>query len=170
MSNILARELLADEVLQWWTRPRRGLRVVLSDLPYLLAGLLMTSFAVFWEIAASDGTLPLQLMGVVMMFAGLQMSIGRLFLAMRRRATTVYAITNRRVLIVDYMFGRAVTSLPRARVTELHVKAHGDGSSTVTFGPRLVGKHAPESPKFEHIDDAQTPMALLSSIPAATYR
>jgi hypothetical protein len=78
-------------------------------------------FALFWEgMVIRDGApLPFKLWGIPFGLVGLYITIGRCFADARKRAATVYAVTDQRVLIITRFFGHKVKTVLRSKLPEM---------------------------------------------------
>ena len=94
------------------------------------------------------------------------MIVGRFLVDARHRAKTIYALTDRRVLIISGLLSQTTTTLPLTSLHEISVRERSDRSGTVTFGPRHpfgnwnpgmpwpgMGQH--QTPSFDMIENAK---------------
>ncbi|MDF2235562.1 hypothetical protein P2H44_23650 [Albimonas sp. CAU 1670] len=134
----LELELEPGERLLWRGRPvpRAG-----WGLPQL-AGLIVggpTALGGIWmaqaQLRATGGDAFAALPALVAIGFGLAALIAGLWYEPRRRAATVYVLTDRRgaVLTRDPIFGRTVMARPILEGEVLELKEHGDGSGSVWF-------------------------------------
>lgn len=157
----------------WSGVPARGLRLRAADATMIPFTLLWCGFAIFWEVQAIRSHAPTGMVvwGVPFVALGLYVLGGRFIVDAMMRTRTVYAVTNRRVLIVRTLFGERVTSLSLDRLPELNAATHRDGTTTITFGPTERRRRAPAPPAFEAIDEGKKVLALLmGDAPPAQYR
>ena len=103
---------------------------------------------------------------VLMMLLGLYMLMGRFFVDSRKRERTVYAVTNKRIIIRSGLFKQTTDTLSLLALPDLTLKRHFGGRGTIIFGPTdsemffgdfggwpgFRGRLNP--PRFEAIDDA----------------
>ncbi len=133
--QLMHRELGPVERLLWAGQPRRGIRLQAADAFLIPFTLLWGGFSIFWEYQAiRDAGFVFALFGLPFVLIGVYMIVGRFFADARRRAKTVYGLTDQRVLILSDFFGRRVTSLPLAMIMELSLAEQADRSGTITFG------------------------------------
>ena len=139
-------QLGPKERLLWTGRPRPGLQPN-SKLLLLCAGLVLLVAGAFWiqqgrvagGVAAGDPTG--RIVMTMRLIQGISLLVPVLVLAIPAlldlvvRSHTVYALTDRRVLIAGGLNGRRVTSLPLASLTEISLDVRADGSGTIGFGP-----------------------------------
>jgi len=132
----------------------------------------LSGFALFWEggVLHADAPLVFKLWGIPFVLVGLYISFGRFVVDAKKRAATVYAVTDRRVLIITRFFGKKVVTLLRSRLPEISVSEHRDGRGTLTFGPETTARGQPASPAFEFIADPKTVLALLMPQMGSGYR
>jgi len=168
----LERELGSGEKLLWKGRPRGGVRLRASDLYLIPFSLLWGGFAIFWEYSVivkipKDEAVGwfFPLFGVPFVLFGLYFIFGRFLLDAKIRASSEYAVTNRRAIIVSGVFGRKVRSINIKSTPEITLAENADRSGTITFGPPLSGRAAQRGllfpgtsaqPAFEMIDDVRT--------------
>jgi hypothetical protein len=172
VADAVQTELLPHEVVLWSGVPGQGIRLRKSDALMIPFSMLWGGFALFWEgmVLHTNGPLLFKLWGIPFVLVGLYITIGRFFVDERKRARTVYAVTDQRVLIITRLFGRQVVTLLRSRLPEINVSEHGDGSGTLTFGPETTGRRQRTSPAFEFIADPKTVLALVMPQSSAGYR
>lgn len=144
-----ARPLLdGNENLLWVGRPRQGVFFRGSDLAVVPFSLLWCGFAIFWTVMAFRETAPgdgavtepregmalfMPLWGLMFVAIGLYFVFGRFFADALRRKTTLYALTDRRVLIQTGSRGRTVRSFDLTALPSLSLTEHPDGTGSVSF-------------------------------------
>jgi predicted Rdx family selenoprotein len=101
--------------------------------------LLWGGFAMFWEysVLRHSSSAEFALWGIPFVLIGLYLIVGRFFVDAFQRARTVYAVTDRRILIVRTWWNKEVTSVSSKPLPEISLTEKSDGSGTITFGPRL---------------------------------
>ncbi len=142
--QIAQREIDADEEILWAGRPNPA-RMSTRTLPVLLFGIPFTAFAVFWIVNAYNmgnsgpsfgpgggigGFFPL--FGIPFVLVGLGMLLSPL-IAFHKGTQTVYAITNRRALIIEAGNSRSVKSYPFSNMDNLERVENADGSGDIVF-------------------------------------
>jgi len=133
------RNALADgEHPLWWGRPRQGFVLRKSDALAIPLSLLWFGFAIFWEISALRSSAPglFGVLGVVFVALGIYMVAGRFVVDARQRASTFYAVTPQRVLIVSGPSSRTVNALNLKTLGDLPVTETSGGEGTISFGPK----------------------------------
>lgn len=143
----LSSELSSGERLIWSGRPRQGLFLRGSDVFMIPFSLFWGGFAIFWEWGVLSSTrhnhgnspahadLIMPLFGIPFVLIGLYLIFGRFFLDKKQRESTVYGITNQRIIIRSGFFARSTKSLNLQTLSDLSLTERSDGSGTITFGP-----------------------------------
>ena len=101
--------------------------------------LLWCGFAIFWEssvLNAEKAPTFFAFWGLPFVAMGIYMVIGRFFVEARQRASTFYAVTEERVLIVSGLLSRTVKSLNLRTLSDISLSEKGSGEGTITFGPQ----------------------------------
>ena len=136
------KQLDSDERLLWSGAPSPGGTAV-SALPLTFMGILFTGFAAFWIASAAhmssgssgDG-FPgaiFPLFGVPFLLIGVGMLLGPVW-AYRSAKSTVYAVTDRRVMVITAAKTVGVRSFTPDDIGDI-VRVEGpDGSGTLRFG------------------------------------
>jgi len=152
LRDALESELSSGERLLWADRPAvtRNLR---ESLPILFFGIPWTAFSVFWMVMASGilrqgsgGGAPtgvnilFALFGLPFVGIGLAM-LSAPYFAWRAAQNTVYAITTKRVLILNAGRTRSVRAYLPQRAADLQRTERADGSGDLIFGPTGGGRH-----------------------------
>lgn len=134
----LRRELSSGERLLWSGMPRQGIKLRASDILMIPFSLLWGGFAFFWEYSVfqqSDAPIFFALWGIPFVLVGIYMIIGRFVVDSYQRSRTYYGLTDHRVLIVDGLFNREITSLSLNNLSEISLQERADGSGSILFGP-----------------------------------
>ena len=100
--------------------------------------LMWGGFAIFWEVTVFDsgkGPLFFKLWGVPFVLVGLYIIFGRFFADAATRARTIYALTDRRVLILGVLWKTSIRSLELAGLSEINLTEGQNGRGTIVFGP-----------------------------------
>lgn len=164
----IRQELSPGEQTVWWGRPRQGLVLRGSDAIAIPFSLLWCGcFAIFWESGVVSSNAPpfFVLWGVPFVAIGLYMVIGRFFVEAKQRASTFYAVTPERVLIVSGLLSRKVKSLNLRTLSDISLSQSGSGEGSISFGPQrpfasMFGGSWPGAeqqlgPRFDLISDAK---------------
>jgi hypothetical protein len=129
--------------------------------------LMWGGFAFFWELSVlRTGLMPFALFGIPFVLVGLYLIVGRFWVDARARSSTVYAITDRRILIISGVDGRKSQTIPLSTMTNVELRRTSDGRGTITLGKpnpwfaMYAGFHWPGSsryqiPQFEQIANAE---------------
>src|SRR5690349_96132 len=141
---IATAELDPGERLVWSGSPRPG-ALALQAVPATLFGIPFAGFAVFWMYGAWTATtrgghlsgpwLLFPLFGIPFLLVGLGFVTAPLW-AWAGAGRTVYAITDRRALIIGGAGLRGVQSFQHADVGDITHLESGDGSGSLYFATR----------------------------------
>jgi hypothetical protein len=133
-------ELTAAERVLWVGQPVQGIRFRGSDVMMIPFSLLWGGFVVFWEFSVLRTGAPvfLALWGMPFVLIGVYVIAGRFFVDARARSQTVYALTDRRVLILTGLFSRTTRSLDLRTLPEISLNEFARGTGTITFGSPAV--------------------------------
>jgi hypothetical protein len=141
----ITKELGSDESVLWSGQPRQGVFLRSADFMLVPFSILWGGFAVFWEYSAINSGAPFFfcLFGIPFVAIGLYFIFGRFFFESRQRATTYYAVTNQRIIIVSGLLSRSVKSLNLRTLSDLSL---AEGSSN--YGSIFFGGGSPFSSMF----------------------
>lgn len=157
----LRTELATGEQLLWSGRPRQGVFLRLSDALVIPFSLAWAGFAVFWTVMASSSGGAFGLFGIPFVIVGAYIVVGRFFADAAARARTIYAVTDRRLLVVRTGARRRVQSVDLANLGSLELKEQAGGRATIVFGspPGAFGafSSAPVPPGWPGASMAQRP-------------
>lgn len=138
---IAVRQIDPGERLLWSGTPSPG-EAASAALPGTLIGVPFTAFAAFWMWSAwsiaPHAAGPFRffpLFGIPFMVIGLGMVLAPLWASLRAR-NTVYALTERRALIIVDGVGGGISSYARADMGELTRTERVDGRGSVFFAIR----------------------------------
>jgi hypothetical protein len=134
------------EKLLWSGFPRQGLMLRAQDAFLIPFSLLWGGFAIFWEysVIAGEPDVPDQfdlwdqffvLWGVPFVLFGLYFIFGRFFADSVRRARTIYAITDRRVILLSDFLGHNTRTVTLSGLSDISLAKKANGRGTITFGP-----------------------------------
>ncbi|MEO7663712.1 MAG: PH domain-containing protein, partial [Candidatus Limnocylindrales bacterium] len=165
--------LRGDERLIWEGRPDARAYVLRGAWYLVPFSLMWGGFAIFWEYTALRSGAPpfFVLWGIPFVAIGLYMIVGRPLGARHEAQRTVYALTDRRVLIIGGAFGRSIVELDLRDLPPSQLDERSDGIGTITFGGIAGAFRAPpgwptmgmsgRTPAFVSIPDARRVYALL---------
>ena len=138
---IAQQELDSGERLLWAGSGSPG-RLATKGIPAALIGVPFTAFAVFWMWMAAGARVPdirggraqdyFWLWGVPFVIVGLGMLLTPVRMYVRA-LNTVYAVTDRRALIITTGRSRTVKSYGPAEAARVDRREHGDGTGDLTF-------------------------------------
>ena len=107
-----------------------------SDVFMVPFSLLWGGFVLFWEaLALMGGIWPMAFFGLPFVVMGVHLLVGRFWIDARRRARTIYGVSNERIIIASGVFSRKVKSLNLRTLSDVSLTEKPDGSGTITFGP-----------------------------------
>ena len=132
---LLRPYLLDGERLLWTGRPETGIKFRRQDVLLIPFSLLSGGFALFWNVLVWTMGAPLVflLWGIPFLLAGLYITVGRFIHDALVRAGLVYAVTDRRVLILRTGRWGRLRSLEIAYLPMLELEEKGNGRGTVRF-------------------------------------
>ena len=140
--QIAAKELVSGERLLWSGAPKPG-GMAVSAIPVTLMGLVFTAFAAFWiasAVSMSSGSSGDGFPGAIFPLFGLPFLLiggGMLFApvwAYRAAQTTVYAVTDQRLMIITAAKTVGVRSFTPEDIGDMARVEGPDGSGTLKFG------------------------------------
>lgn len=166
IENNLRQNLDSNERLIWTGKPKHGILFRTSDIFLVPFSLLWGGFAIFWEtsVIATNTPFFFKLWGIPFVFAGLYLIFGRFFIDAKRRANTIYGITEDRIIIKSGIFTQQIQSLNIRTLSDITFSQRSDNTGTITLGPSdsrysmMQGMNWPgikQAPKFELIDNVK---------------
>jgi len=138
LDSVLRGYLQTGERLKWTGAPAQGFRTSPQDLFLIPFSLLWGGFAIFWEATALNmsGAAPeFPLFGIPFVLVGCYFIFGRFFVDAWVRSRTVYAVTDRRALLLRQVFGETLNAVPLDQNVRLRAEQNGRG--TLEFGPAV---------------------------------
>lgn len=144
-------ELQSGETLSW-TGTADPARAALGALPAAIFGIPFAGFALFWMSMAFRGTDAMNrsthnafaggfalfpLFGLPFLLIGLAIALAPLW-AFLKAKSTVYAVTNRRVMVISGSTNRSVKSLTPADITSVEHRERPDGSGDILLTTTAV--------------------------------
>jgi hypothetical protein len=135
-----AERLLREEKVIWRGRPQQGLMLTSRDATLIPVSLVWGGFMVFWESSVlrnPNSPTFMALFGGLFLLIGLFLTIGRFFVDAWIRAGVLYALTNRRILILRSRpsINFQSVSLDHLPAATLDETSRGRGS--IRFGPAI---------------------------------
>src|SRR5215469_12915742 len=137
----LQSELGSDESLLWAGKPNTSVIFHPSDWYMIPFSLLWGGFAIFWEATASGFSQGhptpsfFTLWGIPFVLIGQYFIWGRFFYAAWKKTRIIYAITNRRVLVIALAPRKKVISSFINGIPAIEKDIRSDGIGTLKFGP-----------------------------------
>lgn len=134
----LRPNLSANEKLVWSGKPKTGIILRKSDAFLIPFTICWAGFAIFWEssvMTTMHAPFFFKLAGIPFVCVGLYITIGRFFLDARKRANTLYGITNDRIIIKSGIFNQEIKSLNIRAISDITFTQKADNSGTITLGP-----------------------------------
>jgi hypothetical protein len=137
-------ELEAGENLLWAGQPDPK-RLALQSLPIAIFGIPFTAFAVFWIVNAlnigshmprSGGFDFFPLFGIPFLLVGLGMVSSPLWIH-RKGSQTVYAVTDKRLLIIKGGASRSVQSFDESSIGNIERVERPNGSGDIIFAQQV---------------------------------
>ncbi len=179
----LHTHLEPGETLLWSGQPQAGLVLRVHELFMVPITLLWCSVLLPVGVLSADallrhperiafGALPLMLVVMPVAFGfGFYALIGRFLLDDRLQKKTIYAVTDRRLLIMSGLWWRWVRERPFDRISWIRAWRHWSGRTTIIFGPypfihspRVAGFRSPRFGwfVFERIEEGAAVLSLLA--------
>ena len=167
IENEIRTYLSPGEKLVWAGKPKSGIVFRSSDIFLIPFSILWCGFAIFWEssVIATRAPFFFKLWGIPFVLAGLYITIGRFFWDARKRAKTIYGITNDRIIIRTGVLGQEIKSLNIQSLSDVTIVQKADGSGTITLGSTdfryamIQGMDWPgakQPPRLEIIEDVKS--------------
>ena len=151
--------LQPGEYILWEGAPVGGVRLQKSDVFMIPFSVLWCGFAIFWTSVVMRSGAPFffTLFGLFFVCIGLYITVGRFFTRAHKLGKTAYAVTDKRVLIVEK---NEMNFMLFHQIPALRKEVRGDGSGTIWFQPPTYyghGKHRHHVPGvgFEEIPDVE---------------
>jgi hypothetical protein len=146
LQNDLDRELDDGEQILWSARPDPA-RVARQYILMFVFGIPFTLFALFWMGMTSmiTGLMPgeftpfklFPLFGLPFVLVGLGL-LSSPFWAYRKAKSGAYAITNRRIIIIEGGSSRSVKSYVKRDVQQIERREHSNGTGDLIFAREYV--------------------------------
>lgn len=131
------RQLSGTEHVEWIGRPDPSRHLTRGDLFLVPFSVLWTAFTIVWEstVIAEGRDAFFALWGIPFVLLGVYMVIGRFFYKAYRARRTLYAVTNRRVIVVMRRArGETVEATYLRAIPSISTRAESRGHGTVAFG------------------------------------
>jgi hypothetical protein len=138
-------DLLPGESLRWTGQPLRRIIFHTSDWFAVPFSLMWGGFAIFWECSASGqgnsahhglGTdLFFSLWGIPFVLIGQYFIWGRFLFTAWKKSRTFYAVTKKRVIVLNTVRNRKVTDAFISGLSSVSLTTRADGVGTIEFAP-----------------------------------
>ena len=172
VEQAISSELSADEKILWCGQPRDGFQFSALNVMTLPFGIALCGVGTFlglsvWQtlitqLSVTDqsfsGLLPMIVIGIGFIAAGLLLIGGMFYLERYWRRNTYYAVTNQRVIVMTKWLATNVATLVLQQIPLVTLTTRSNGSGSVVFGSTITGTigstdYTPLS--FDKIDDAR---------------
>jgi hypothetical protein len=169
----LQYELVGDEKLIWAGRPRAGIIFTRSDVFYVPFGLIFLGLvsAFFYISYRQQPSSFYNFYIFIFVIAGIYNAFGRFIYDSKRRANTVYGITDARIIIKSGIFSKNYKSVYLEDIPEINIEEGPNSSGTIVLGSNAfqlsdlpgMGKLRAESRpiRLEYLSDVEDPYRLL---------
>jgi hypothetical protein len=145
--QLLLPDLMPGERVLWTGQPDTRILFTPADRFMVPFSILWCGFAIVWEAGAlgllffgdsqgGDAPLLFPLFGVPFVLIGLYMVAGRFAYKAYQKRRTLYAVTDKRVLILTLTGRRRLTALFLSAIPSVQKSTRADGTGTITFGPQ----------------------------------
>jgi hypothetical protein len=125
--------LYPGERIRWTGTPKHGLILRGLDIILIPLSLLWIAFVIFWNIGVRTAPLDFRLFGLVFLLIGIYFVFGRFIHDAAIRARLVYAVTDRRVLILRQTPWTKLTVINLDHLLIADFTQHRDSTGTIKF-------------------------------------
>jgi len=159
---------MKGEKIVWWGQPAAGFLLTGRDWLLIPFSLMWGGFAIFWEtnVVRSNAPFFMQLWGVPFVLIGLYLVAGRFLVDAWLRQRILYAVTDKRILILRSAPFSKFTALSLDQLPDVSLTERADGRGTIRFGtqaPSWSGRQGisawtpslDATPQFFAIEDAR---------------
>jgi len=183
---VVQPELTAGESIAWAGQPKAGVVFHKEDLYLIPFSLLWGGFALFWEFAASggfggfrhasNGPVFFQLWGIPFILVGQYLIWGRFVYVAWLKKRTHYAVTNKRVIVVQNGWKRQIASSYIDSLPSLIKEGSSNGVGVLRFAPSQPTRYGRQGwgvwnslsvgdvPAFMDIDDVDSVYRMVSDM------
>ncbi len=134
--SFLEKILESGEKLVWTGKPEKGNLMTLTEMFLIPLSVLWLSFAVYWTVSViQDGIYPFAVFGFAFICAGMYFVFGRFILCNAVRKNTVYAITDRRIIMKR---GGRICEIRGGQTVPVHTYYFKNGNATIYIGSERV--------------------------------
>ncbi|MBE9583944.1 PH domain-containing protein [Mucilaginibacter sp. JRF] len=174
LSHEIQAEILPGEKQLWVGKPKAGIQFRKSDALFIPFSIFWAGFAIFWFVGVFMSGAPYFLLffGIPFVCAGLYITVGRFFYDSYKRGKTLYAVTDKRVIIKNGGIKGQTVTLNIKSLQDISIIEKQDGSGTITFNsnnsfPSIFGQSnwpgtkRPQAPTLEFITDVRAVYNLI---------
>lgn len=177
-----AERLLSGEKVVWRGRPQQGFLLTSRDSFLIPMSLVWCGFIIFWEstvLRMPNAPIFMVLWGGLFLLVGLYLTIGRFVFDAWIRAGVLYALTDRRILILRSRPSVRFQSVSLDRLPEATLNETSGGRGSIRFGAPIaiwgnrslggMGSWTPSldpTPQFLAIDDVKKVFARVQALAA----
>lgn len=133
----LAPYLDPQERLLWTGKPKGGFQLHAADAFLIPFSIIWCGFSIFWVIMAAQVSVYFALFGTPFVLVGVYLVFGRFIVDKRRRDSTVYGLTEQRILIKSGKLKMQVQSFHISSLPTIDLIETNDGRGTLSFGPKI---------------------------------
>jgi hypothetical protein len=128
--------LSPNERLVWTGKPKTGIVFRKGDVFLVPFSLLWGGFAFFWEdvVVTSGAPIFFMLWGIPFVLVGLYITVGRFFADAKKRANTLYGITQDRIIIKSGLFSQDIKSVNIHSLSDITLEQRSDNSGSIMLG------------------------------------
>jgi len=168
----ISPELSADEKILWCGQPCDGFQFSALNVMTLPFGIALSGVGAFLGLSAwqtlitrpsvtypsFSGLLPVIVIGIGFITAGLLLIGGMFYLDRYWRRNTYYAVTNQRIIVITKWLATNVLTLALQQIPLVTLTTRSNGSGNIVFGSTITGTIGSTNytpPSFDKIDDAR---------------
>jgi hypothetical protein len=175
----LSKELLPGENLLWAGRPKQGILLRASDRLTVPSALVWTGFVIFFLFKVLTSSEPsgsgILILLFIFLVGGFYVSVGRLLIESRLRASTYYGLTEQSVIVVQNPRSRKkVNRVALGSVSDIDLEEYSDSLGTISFdageGSSLLHPRDYPVTSFECLDHIENPRSVFSKIMEAKQK
>lgn len=140
-ADIIQPELLKGERLLWAERPNATKVFSAGDIFLIPFSLMWGGFAFFWEgtVLCSDAPIFMKLWGIPFVLVGCYIIFGRFFVKRKMKETTLYAVTDKRAVILNSWPRKSIKSIDLDSIASVNFWSESDNRGTLVFGDVVPG-------------------------------
>ena len=134
----LRQHLDTGENLIWSGQPKTGIVFRFVDIFLIPFSLLWCGFAIFWFTTALTSGAPFffVMFGAPFVIIGLILVFGRFIIDAKQRESTIYGLTDERIIIKSGVFSKKIKSLNIRTLSDIEYNERSDGIGTISIDPK----------------------------------